>query len=236
MMRVSDKQYKQLLDIQKALEWESVKLDSLLKEMKEQEDEQPTEPIEVPVEFTGKKVAICVGHSRSGDNGAINTDGVSEHTYNGQIAHNLSQKLSFHGIKSKVFDYYEGSGYGSAMSWIGDQVKKYDADIAIELHFNSATPSAAGYEYLYWHSSSSSKALADSLLKAQEEKTPQMKNRGIKPKTSSDRGSGFLSKTHCPSVITEPYFGSNNKETIYYRDKSILEDIYTKGIVNYFAK
>ena len=239
-MKISKDQYEMLEDIQRSMAWQSGKFKSILDEIKGQEDtannSEPDRSIDPPVKPTGKKVAICVGHSRSGDSGAINTDGVSEHTYNGAIAYGLQKKLAEIGIESKVFDYYQGSGYSSAMSWIAGEVKKYNSDIALELHFNSASPSAAGYEYLYWHNSGSSKALADSLLKAQAEETPQMKNRGIKAKTSSDRGSGFLSSTHCPSVITEPYFGSNYDETVFYREKEILEDIYTKGIFNYFKR
>jgi N-acetylmuramoyl-L-alanine amidase len=60
---------------------------------------------------------------------------------------------------------------------------------------------------------------------------PQQKDRGIKGKGPRDRGSYFLRKTHCPAVITEPFFGSNQQEWADWGDaQERLAQIYAAGI------
>lgn len=186
---------------------------------------------------TSEIVAICVGHSRSGDNGAVSTDGVSEWVYNNKVANHLKLSLQAQGISCFVLNKYEGGSYGSAMSWLVRELKSRKATVAIELHFNAATPKAHGYEYLHFSTSSKSKLLADELLKAHTSARKYQTSRGVKPKKKGARGSGFLSRTHCPAVIVEPFFGSNVAEWKNWKNsQKDLAAIYHKGIVNYIKR
>jgi N-acetylmuramoyl-L-alanine amidase len=163
-----------------------------------------------------KKIAICVGHSRSGDKGAVNTNCVTEWSFNKPIAERTAELLREAKHEVKIWTEYKGSGYSSAMSWIAEQIREFGADLAIELHFNSAGPNAEGYEFLYWHRSSRSARLASCFHFSFKKFFPTRKSRGLKPISKEDRGSAFLQRTPCPAVILEPYFGSNVDETTFY--------------------
>ena len=98
---------------------------------------------------------------------------------------------------------------------LSELYKKLDEDniqTAIELHFNAASPKAQGHEWLYWHSSEKGRLLARALRDSFEDCFPQLISRGIKPKQKGSRGAGFLRLTHCPAVIAEPFFGTNNED------------------------
>lgn len=183
-----------------------------------------------------KNIAVCVGHSRKGDNGAVNTNGVNEWAFNKPIADGVVKLLKSKGHFAYIVDVYGGNSYGSAMTDVAKQLRSLNADVAIELHFNSAELTANGNEFLYWHSSPKSKDLAEALETAFHRKFPRSKNRGCKAITPNDRGGGFLQKTHCPAVICEPFFGSNEAETEFFTAHSDqIAESYADGIVEWIA-
>jgi len=182
-------------------------------------------------------IAICVGHSRSGDNGAESVDGTSEHAFNSGVARELKSILCKRGIKSEVLEKYGGNGYSAAMTWVAQAVKEMGAYAAIELHFNSASPSAHGHEFLFWKNSSGGKKLARAFAECYQDHFPASTPRregGMFPISKSARGSQFLQKTHCPALILEPFFGSNNQEwEIAKHDPSRISHAYAAAIFDY---
>ena len=162
-------------------------------------------------------IAICVGHSRKiggrYDGGAYSEYlKTNERDFNLKVATKLSAYLTRKGIPSMIFDDYRGGGYGTAMRDVAGQVRKAQATIAIELHFNSASPSATGHEWLYWHNSLSGAGIAKNFEAEFKKAFPNIKSRGIKAIKKTDRGGKFLELTHCPAVIVEPFFGSNKAD------------------------
>jgi len=181
-------------------------------------------------------IGICIGHSRSGDNGAVNTDGVSEHTFNREIGYLTAELLREKGHTVHVIDDYDGSSYSSAVHWVSDRLTKLGATVAVELHFNSAGPQAEGHEWLHWYRSAKGQMLASCFNQAFKESFPNAKVRGIKPADKNDRGSLFLRITRCPAIILEPFFGSNEKETDFYtRNKTTLASVYARALTNYLT-
>jgi N-acetylmuramoyl-L-alanine amidase len=172
----------------------------------------PQNPVMKPL------VAICIGHSRkiNGrlDGGAVAADGTSEWTYNSSLAPAIAATLASEGVASILVDDYDGGSYGASMRWLAGHLRSANATVAIELHFNSATPTARGHEWLYWHSSAMGRLLAEELDSAMREALPLsiLPARGAKPRNSRDRGAEFLRLTHCPAVIAEPFFGSNKHD------------------------
>lgn len=159
-------------------------------------------------------VGICVGHSRKIkgriEGGAVSVGGISEHAFNCGLARAIQSILKSHRVKAVVISEYEGGSYGSAQRWLAGQLKDAGVSVAMELHFNASdNPDAAGHEWLYWATSQNGRRLAESLSDEMGMALPQLKSRGIKAKTAADRGAQFLSGTHCPAVICEPFFGSN---------------------------
>lgn len=161
-------------------------------------------------------VALCVGHSRrlpSGhpEGGAWTHDGkCSEWQWNQGIARETACELhERHGIASFMVNDYGARGYGAAMRWLGRELRGLgNIRLAVELHFNSASASANGHEWLHWPGSIQSRLLATELHLAMIRKFPGLRARGVKTPVDG-RGDGFLKHTHCPAVIAEPFFGSN---------------------------
>ncbi len=159
-----------------------------------------------------KSIGICVGHSRDGDQGASSVGKVTEWYYNWSVARHFRDKLEEYGLKSIIIDKYEGKTYTSAIKWLARELKTRDIDLAVELHFNAASPNASGSEVLYWHNSKKGKRLAGCIQQAILEAFPDSKDRGSKGKEKGARGSFFLRVTHCPAVLVEPFFGSSVKD------------------------
>lgn len=162
-------------------------------------------------------IAICIGHSRKVrgrfDGGAYSPFlKRNEREFNIEVVNHLATMLASACIPHTVFDDYDGNGYGTAMEMLANRIKRAGCSHAIELHFNSATPTAHGHEWLYWRTSTKGKAMAQAFDEAFSEDYPHHKPRGIKAKTSGDRGSTFLKVTHCPAIILEPFFGSNEED------------------------
>jgi N-acetylmuramoyl-L-alanine amidase len=181
-------------------------------------------------------IGICIGHSRSGDKGAVNTDGVSEHTFNREVGYLTAELLREKGHTVHVIDEYDGSSYSGAVHWVSDHLTKLGATVAVELHFNSAGPHAEGHEWIHWHRSDKGQMLASCFNQIFKEAFPEAKIRGIKPAYKNDRGSLFLRVTRCPAIILEPFFGSSEKETkLYTQNKPALASAYARALTNYLT-
>jgi N-acetylmuramoyl-L-alanine amidase len=163
-------------------------------------------------------IALCVGHSRfigaRRDGGAVSVGGISEWDYNLPLAERIASRLSDFRVRSIIVSHYLGGGYSSAMRWLAGHLREIGVAGAIELHFNSASPTARGHEWLYWASSPSSRLLAEELDNSMSMQLPPniLPVRGPKPRNSKSRGAEFLRLTHCPAVIAEPFFGSNAED------------------------
>lgn len=181
-------------------------------------------------------VAICVGHSRSGDNGAESVDGTVEWAFNRPIADDIVALLKKRSIPAVAINHYEGVGYTAAMKWLAGNLKERDITLALELHFNSADSSARGHEWLYWGTSTEGKRMAELLREQYHLRFPAAKERGIKHIGKDDRGALFLSLTKCPSVICEPFFGSNRDEwKTALASKGQLVEAITDAVEAYVA-
>jgi N-acetylmuramoyl-L-alanine amidase len=163
-------------------------------------------------------VAILIGHSR-GDGGALSTGGVNEWTYNKRVGILAADLLSARGVEAVCIYSYAQASYATAMAHLAKHLRSIGARAAVELHFNSATPTARGNEWLHWHSSVAGRALAQCLDKSFQAAFPTSLRRGLKPIAKpQDRGGLFLRGTHCPAVIAEPFFGSNAMEWTFFAD------------------
>lgn len=184
-----------------------------------------------------KLVAICVGHSRSGDKGAVSVDGFSEWAFNQPLAQRVCELVEQAGYPVVLVDRYEGASYSSAMLWLVKHLKDLKVDVAVELHFNSAGPLATGYEFLHWFTSPKGVSLGHKMLRALAKSFPDQRNRGLKPINSADRGGLFLRKTHCPALICEPFFGSNAKDVTYFAaQREELARAYADGLIDWLVE
>lgn len=164
-------------------------------------------------------IALCVGHSRrlpSGhpEGGAWTHDGkFSEWKWNQFIARMVAADLQErHGLAAFLVDDYGERSYGAAMKWLGRELKGLgNIRLAVELHFNSASATANGHEWLHLPGSVQGRLLATELHTAMMRKFPGIRARGVKTPMDG-RGDAFLRETHCPAVIAEGFFGSNRHD------------------------
>ena len=168
--------------------------------------------------------ALCVGHSRRGDNGAVAADGVTQEWHFWRTVAHLAKRLYMsYSHQVAVFDHYAGRSYTEAMTDIASKVRDFNADCAIELHFNAYNGRARGREAFHWHNSANGETLAEIILKVQErvviEEGGRTLFRGVKPANRDTRGAQFLRKTHCPAIIWEGWFGDNLEEWGFYSQR-----------------
>lgn len=181
------------------------------------------------------KVALCVGHARSNDAGAIAFNGIYEEPFNNDIVKRVQAELASRGIQAEIINYYPGSGYGQAMKWLAKHLLDNGFTHAFEFHFNSATPSAHGYEYLHWHKSKKGVIMANVFQRLHGETFLDKTSRGVEPlgDEAHERGVLFCSITHCPAIILEPFFGSNKEDAESYMSddgKAKLSNFYANAI------
>ncbi|MEO5713004.1 MAG: N-acetylmuramoyl-L-alanine amidase, partial [Luteolibacter sp.] len=183
-----------------------------------------------------QRIALCLGHARSGDEGVDSIDMTSEEEYNFKIIGRVGAALTARGYNVKEVTQYEGLGYTAAMKWLASYLLGNQVTAAVEFHFNASAGQARGHEVLHWNESKRGVTLAAALLAAFDQAFPEHPSRGLKPHASGDRGALFLSLTHCPAVIMEPFFGDNAEEWALFSSEAgeeRLVNAYVAGIAEW---
>lgn len=197
------------------------------------EEMEPVAPL--PPVGTDCLIALCLGHARKGDQGAVSVGGVSEEEWHTKkkLLQDVQTCLKGLGIRSFIVDSYEGHSYAAAMTWLANELRRRGATAAVEFHFNAASASAWGHETLYHEFSRFGVKLAE-MVNAQWALDLPGPNRGAKPRSSRDRGALFLSRTHCPAAILEPFFGSNAEDWKWFdANSATLAASTALGISNF---
>ena len=187
------------------------------------------------------RIGLAVGHSRLGDQGAYTTGDhtLSEWDFNRDLVRRIGHLLSNnHGWASGgnyvIYDQYPYKSYTGGINYLARKLIEDNIDAVIELHFNSASPSASGHEWLYWHTSKGGKKFASILSDEMATAFPDMKVRGAKPRGRNQRGSYLLRKVRPVAVIAEPFFGSNAEEwKMINSNRGKLAGVYARAITNY---
>lgn len=232
-----------ILNQSEALPWGGAVNDSLLELIGEKlgyaapgTPEKPIAPL--PAFGTPQLVALCLGHGRDGDEGNVGAGGVSEEDFNLPVLHAVAHSLRDEGVKVVTITHYQGNGYTAAMLWLAEELKRIGATAAVEFHFNAFNRQAHGHEVCHWHRSTRGVKLAEFVNGGFSKCLPSIFDRGLKPKTISDRGSLFLSRPHCPCAIAEPFFGDNPREWATMSRADSIEHLvegYVTGILDYLA-
>ena len=190
----------------------------------------PTKPIAPLPDLTGKaKIALCVGHARANDAGAFAYNGIAEESYNDHQVIVIKKKLEALGYRVEVISFYQGSNYSQAMVWLAKHLRDNGFTHAFEFHFNSAGPTAKGFEFLYWHLSVKGKIMAKIFQQLFAETFLDKFNRGVEAlgDEAHERGVLFTSITHCPAIICEPFFGSNKADAESFMTEEGREKLAT---------
>jgi len=149
-----------------------------------------------------KKCALVIGHKKTSP-GAVNAKtGVHEFGFNEGLALRIEGKAT----KTEVQRIYRRT-----YKELPGDINQYNPDFTVSLHCNAFNKRASGTEVLYYHKSQKGKVIAEILQQALVEHL-QLPDRGVKPKSSEDRGGYLLRYTKAPCVIAESFFIDNNKD------------------------
>lgn len=189
-----------------------------------------------PLEFSSKsigspKIAIVVGHTKLAP-GAYGKHPINEYEYsfNSEAAKRIASIANGKGVSVAIF-YRDGIGIAGAYK----KVNIYQPDAAIELHFNGATsPAATGTETLYGSVNPKSKALAK-IIQNQMLRAINLRDRDLiyRPQGGDGRGTESVNSAICPSVLVEPFFGSNSDDCERIRTRV---DAYLDCLVSGFLE
>ena len=170
------------------------------------------------------KLAIQTGHTKG--TGAVGFGNVQEYDFNSKVTAEMVRLAPFFDVDLLVTDRDPELGYSAAVRKTAAAIKEFDADLCMELHFNSAGESAKGCEILHYCNSSNGERAAHCMageLKPMLDalSIPMRGDNGVRSlwyhkadegKAYSSRGAYYVYATHCPALILEPFFGSNPRE------------------------
>tara|TARA_Y100000782_G_scaffold43039_1_gene48115 strand:+ start:319 stop:861 length:543 start_codon:yes stop_codon:yes gene_type:complete len=168
-----------------------------------------------------KTCALVIGHKKNSP-GAVNpTDGLSEFVFNEELAK---------AIESRVRGVFVQRVYRRTYSSLPEDINELEPDFIVSLHCNAFNRSATGTEVLYYHRSKTGKKIAE-VLQNKLVDALGLTDRGIKAKSSEDRGGYLLKKTDAPCLIAEPFFIDNDDDLLTaQRHMGALIDAYTLAI------
>ena len=170
---------------------------------------QPAPPPERPA--TGGRLAILIGHNATSQGAVRVTDGRTEYDWNDDLAQMIRANDP---ARVQVFRRTHGGGYRAEIRRAYDQIAAWRPDAILELHFNAFSPDAHGCEMLY-NGSAAGARLADALQRATLAALGN-RDRGIKVLSAENSrgGPSVHALPGVPTIITEPYFGSNPRECV----------------------
>ena len=171
-----------------------------------------------------KICALVIGHKKNSPGAVNNTQNLSEFDYNEQLALEIEAALC--GCeKIKIQRIYRRT-----YSNLPDDINALRPDFIISLHCNAYNTRATGTEVLFYHRSKKGKKFAK-ILNKNLVNALGLTNRGIKAKTTEDRGGYLLKQTNAPCLISEPFFIDNDNDLATANEKRTeLICAYVKSI------
>ena len=199
------------------------------------------------------KVALVIGHNDR-SRGAYSTILLSEFKYWKKIAEKIKGEIP------EIIDVYErklNKAYVPEMNEVLKELNKNDYEFCLELHFNgSLNRDASGCECLVYWKNEKAKALATdfmarlqnkfgSKIRTKENTLKEIKvvngkelttekketTRGlILIQDSKTRGGYGICKSKDTYILVEPFFGSNNDESLKFSVEKDVVDLFINFI------
>ena len=165
--------------------------------------------------------ALVIGHKKTSPGAENPTSKLNEFTFNDALSIDIEKRVK--GVKVQRV-------YRRTYKSLPDDINELNPDFIISLHCNAFNESASGTEVLYYHRSFKGKKIAK-ILNRQLVDALGLKNRGIKPRTSEDRGGYLLRNTKAPCLIAEPFFIDNDKDLeTALKNRNELINAYVEAI------
>ena len=153
------------------------------------------------------KIAVVIGHSNNSQ-GAINKRyEMSEYKFFEPLAYGIRNNFSDFNLTDEIVVIHRENGYSKLPS----EINSFNVDLVVSLHANAHDTSVEGCEMLYYHKSEAGKECA-TIFQKKVQKLLANSDRGVKPKSSEDRGGYLLKETNAPCIICEPFFIDNDAD------------------------
>nr|DAY42653.1 MAG TPA: Cell wall hydrolase autolysin [Caudoviricetes sp.] len=176
------------------------------------------------------KVALVIGHNQR-SKGAYSQIVGSEYDYWKRIAEKIKGEIP------EFVDVYErkaNKAYILEMNEVLNELNKINYKFCIELHFNSAENTQAnGCECLVYYKNNEAKELATNFM-AKLQNIFGSKIRGnhgiIEIQDSKTRGGYGICNSKDTYILVEPFFGSNNDESLKFSVEKDVVDLFVNFI------
>ena len=180
------------------------------------------------------KVALIIGHKAESPGSVNASTDVTEFEFNKCLVQFVSSILN-EKLKGTSLDGQLETEivYREIYKDLPAKVNALNPDFIVSFHANAFNASASGTETLYYYKSSKGKSLA-LIMQNQMVNCLELPNRGVKPKSSEERGGYLLCYTNAPCVICEPFFLDHDEDLITVQAKlNKLANAYANGIMEY---
>lgn len=168
-----------------------------------------------------KKCALVIGHKKSSRGASNEASGLTEFDFNDKLSFDIDKAVSNVDVQRV---------YRRTYKTLPDDINELNPDFIISMHCNAFDKSASGTEALYYLKSQKGKKIA-TIVQKHFVDVLGLKDRGIRPKTSEDRGGYLLRYTNTPCIIAEPFFIDNNSDLEIVNQKyDNLVEAYSKAI------
>jgi N-acetylmuramoyl-L-alanine amidase len=168
-----------------------------------------------------KLCALVIGHKKSSPGASNDKSGLNEFDFNEELAILIEKKAQ----KAQIQRIYRRT-----YQELPNDINALDPHFVVSLHCNAYDGRASGTEVLYYHRSEVGKRIAE-ILQRRLHDFLSLRDRGIKEKTTEDRGGYLLRYTKAPCVIAEPFFIDNNEDLAKARsDLAGLAGAYASAI------
>lgn len=150
-----------------------------------------------------QKIALVIGHTEKNP-GAMNVIcGVSEFEFNRKLVTSIVAIIDDR-CEVKIV-------YRERYSDLPEKINAWNPDFVICFHANAFNKKSSGTETLYYRKSKKGKGMA-TILQDNIVKVLGLKDRGVKGKSSEERGGYVLRGTKAPCILLEPFFIDNDDD------------------------
>jgi len=153
------------------------------------------------------KIAVVIGHSETSPGAMNKTYVMSEYEFHRALAYEIKTSFSDFNMADQIVVVHRENGYAKLPS----EINSFNPDLVVSLHANAHDTTVNGCEMLYYHKSEKGKNIAQ-IFQDKLQALFSNKDRGIKPKSSEDRGGHLLKATDAPCIICEPFFIDNDED------------------------
>lgn len=149
------------------------------------------------------KIALVVGHKANSPGACNNNHQICEFEFNEKLVKDLAARVANkHDIEIVYRDTYSG---------LPGKINSLWPKFIVSFHCNAFNKTATGTETLYYHKSSKGEEIAK-IFQKNMVAALGFRDRGIKPKSTEDRGGYLLRYTNAPCVLIEPFFIDNDSD------------------------